>query len=49
MRRKQFLHKPNMARFWELVFTIRGKDDYTDPDSPWMWIDKAANLLLADI
>ncbi|MEM9635129.1 MAG: MerR family transcriptional regulator [Pseudomonadota bacterium] len=48
MRRKHFLHKPNMARFWDLVFTIGGNTRGSEPDPVWMWIDEAANLLLAE-
>lgn len=49
MRRKHFLHKPNTDRYWHLIHTIGGMKPKGDPDDAWMWIDKAANRLLAEM
>ncbi|GLK76059.1 MerR family transcriptional regulator [Methylopila jiangsuensis] len=48
LRRKLIDHKPAMYRYWSLVATLNGLPGRSTPTPEWLWIDRAAAMVLAE-
>lgn len=47
MKRKEFAHKAKTRRYWDLVHTIGGLRNKSEPDPAWLWIGDASKHFLA--